>query len=99
MIHGIWFCRSLHKDKVFLPSQGRTLTHASILVKSLARSCVAGIVIELGGICENPLYAKLGIMVIHLWKPSLGLLRHCNYQPHEDYGDLPSYNTYKTTTP
>ena len=29
--HGIWCCRALHQWKVFLPSQGRTLTHASIL--------------------------------------------------------------------
>ena len=43
---------------VFLPSQGRTLTHASILVESFCRSYVAYIVMELGSTCENPLYAK-----------------------------------------
>ena len=31
-------------------------------------------------------------MVIHLWKPSLYILRHCSYARHEDYGYLPSYN-------
>ena len=30
--HGIWCFRSLHQWKVFLPRQGRTLTHPSILV-------------------------------------------------------------------
>ena len=50
---------------MFLPSQGRTLTHASILVKSLARSYASSIVMELGGKCGNPLYAKWGIVVIH----------------------------------
>ena len=29
--HGIWYCVELHQWKVFLPIQGRTLTHASIL--------------------------------------------------------------------
>ena len=29
---GIWCYRALHQGKVFLPSQGRTLTHASVLV-------------------------------------------------------------------
>ena len=43
-------------------------------------------------ICENTLYAKWFIMIIHFWKLSLFVLRHCGYQPHEDYGDLASYN-------
>ena len=38
---------------VFLPRQGRTLTHASILVNTLARSYMASIVMELGGIYGN----------------------------------------------
>ena len=29
--HGIWCCGDLHQWKVFLPRQGRTLTHARIL--------------------------------------------------------------------
>ena len=63
--HGIWCCRALHQWKMFLPIQGRTLTHASILVKSLARSYVASIVMGLGGICGDPIYDKWGIVVIH----------------------------------
>ena len=30
--HEIWCCRALHQWKVFLPIQGRALTHASILI-------------------------------------------------------------------
>ena len=29
--HGIWCCGALHQWNVFQPSQGRILTHASIL--------------------------------------------------------------------
>ena len=90
--HGIRCCRALHQWKVFLTNQGITLTHASILVNPLAISYVTSITMELWGTCENPLYAQLGIMIIHFWKPSLCLFKHCGYPPHEDYGDQPSYN-------
>ena len=41
---GIRCCGAMHKYKVFLPSKDITVTHASILVKSLGRSYVASIV-------------------------------------------------------
>ena len=44
----------------------------------------------LGGTCENPFYAKLGIIVFNFWKPYLCLFWDYSYIPHEDYGDLPS---------
>ena len=34
-------------------------------MKSLARSYVVNIGMELGGICGNPIYSKWGIVVIH----------------------------------
>ena len=54
--HRILCCRALNQWKVFLPSQGIRLTHGSILAKSLARSYVASIVMELRDI-HNPLHA------------------------------------------
>ena len=42
--HDIWCFKALHQCMMFLPSQGRTLTHASIINNSLARSHVASIV-------------------------------------------------------
>lgn len=51
--HGMQCCRDLHQQKVFLSSQGRTLTHAIILVDItlLDPMCQAQFM-ELGGIKE-----------------------------------------------
>ena len=91
--HGIWCCGALHQWKVFLSRPGRTLTQASILsVITLLDPKWQALLWKLEVHLKTLFMPILGIIVIHLWKPYLCPLRHCGYQPHEIYCDLPSYH-------
>ena len=86
--HGIRCCRTLQKWKVLLPSKVRTLTNASILCKFTCYILCGNHSNITWRYMWNPLIPRWDIMVVHLWKHYLCLLRNGGYPPHDIYESI-----------
>ena len=82
-----------YTDKGLSTGQSRTKCYKTFQLESTSQYPMVATQLWNLDVHVKPLFMpRLGNVVIHLWKPDLCPLMHCDYPPHEIYGDLTSYD-------